>query len=277
MMTLTEVSIGELIADLQKKFGRDLSNYRLACLQRRVSLRMSTLGVSTLGQYRDLVNKNPAEIDRLLDTVTIHVTEFFRDQDVFDAITKDIMPEIVERKLHSPSRTIRVWSAGCSTGEEAYSLAILMIQYFRARDLDLAIDLYATDISKEAVAFGRAGVYQEKKISGVPASLRQRYFEHDEKGYRVAPAVRRHVKFSVHDLFSEPPFSLLDVILCRNVLIHFDGGVRNNVLVRFHKALAENGMLILGKSEAVMGMALVLYDLIDPRNKIYRKVMLTGS
>jgi two-component system CheB/CheR fusion protein len=277
MMTLIEMGIGELIADLQKKFGRDLSNYRLACLQRRVSLRMSALGVSTLERYKELIGENPDEIDRLLDTVTIHVTEFFRDQDVFDAITNDIMPELVERKLRSPSRTIRVWSAGCSTGEEAYSLAILMMQYLRTHELDLATELYATDISKDAVAVGREGVYAEKKVSRIPANLRRRYFERDGEGYRVAAHVRRQVKFSIHDLFSEPPFSLLDVILCRNVLIHFDGGVRNNVLVRFHKALGENGTLILGKSEAVMGMALVLYDLVDPRNKIYRKVMLTGS
>ncbi|MGD1048529.1 MAG: CheR family methyltransferase, partial [Candidatus Krumholzibacteriaceae bacterium] len=124
-MTLIGMSLGELLASIQKKFGMDLSTYRLACLQRRVSIRMAALGIATLDGYMDALAANPGEIDQLLDTVTIHVTEFFRDREVFDAIEKELLPAMIDRKLHSPSRTIRVWSAGCSTGEEAYSLAIL--------------------------------------------------------------------------------------------------------------------------------------------------------
>jgi two-component system CheB/CheR fusion protein len=276
-MTLIGMSLGELLANVQKKFGRDFSTYRLACLQRRVSMRMSALGIATLDEYMDVLTANPGEIDRLLDTVTIHVTEFFRDREVFDAIEKELLPAMVDRKLHSPSRTIRLWSAGCSTGEEAYSLAILVLQYLRTHDVDLALELYGTDISKEACAAAQAGVYPERKVARIPAHLKQKYFEPDAEGYRVAERVRRCVKFSVHDLFSEPPFASLDAVFCRNVLIHFDGNVRNEVFVRFHKALGENGMLILGRSEAVMGMALMLFDLIDPRNKIYEKISLGRS
>ena len=276
-MTLIGMSLGELLANIQKKFGRDLSTYRLGCLQRRVSIRMSALGITTLDGYMDALAANPGEIDQLLDTVTIHVTEFFRDREVFDAIEKELLPAMVDRKLHSPSRTIRVWSAGCSTGEEAYSLAILMLQYFRTHDVDLALEVYGTDISKEACAVAQAGLYQERKVARIPASLRQKYFEPDTEGYRVAANVKRCVKFSAHDLFSQPPFTFLDAILCRNVLIHFDGNVRNDVLVRFHKALGEDGMLILGRSEAVMGMALMLFDLVDPRNKIYQRIPLGRS
>ncbi|MDD4857455.1 MAG: protein-glutamate O-methyltransferase CheR [Candidatus Krumholzibacteria bacterium] len=276
-MTLIEASLGELIADLQKKHGRDLSNYRLSCLQRRVALRMSVLSLSTLDQYMTRLADDPGEIDRLLDAVTIHVTEFFRDQDVFEAISNDILPATVERKHHSPSRTIRFWSAGCSTGEETYSLAIITLQYLQKHDVDLDLEIYGTDISKEACTFARAGVYPERKIERIPVGLRQEYFEPVEDGFIVAADVKRRVRFSVHDLFSAPPLSLLDIVMCRNVLIHFNNAVRNDVLGRFHTSLEDSGILILGKSEAVMGTALKLYRLIDPRNKIYQKIILRSS
>jgi chemotaxis methyl-accepting protein methylase len=276
-MTLIETSLGELIADLQKKYGRDLSHYRFSCLQRRVALRMSVLALATLDQYMSRLADDPGEIERLLDTVTIHVTEFFRDQGVFEAIKNDILPATVEYKRHSPSRTIRFWSAGCSTGEETYSLAILTLQYLQEHNLDLDLEVYGTDISKEACAFARAGVYPERKIQRIPGGLRQKYFEPVENGFLVAPEVRSHMKFSIHDLFSAPPFSLLDIVVCRNVLIHFNSSVRNDVLGRFHASLEDSGILILGKSEAVIGTALKLYRLVDPRNKIYQKIVLRGS
>lgn len=276
-MALIQMSMGELLANLQTKFGKDFSNYRLSCIQRRVALRMSTLKIATLEDYMTYLSGNPKEIEQLLDTVTIHVTEFFRDAEVFDAVAKNILPAIVSRKLHSPSRTIRVWSAGCSTGEEAYSLAILVMRHLRSNGIDLALEVYGTDVSKEAYAAAREGVYAARKIESVPADVRRKYFEAKGPEYRVVSDVQRRVKFSVHDLFSPPPFSLLDIVVCRNVLIHFDHAVRNDVLGRFHAALGDNGILILGKSEAVMGSALAWYELVDPRNKVYRKIALRDS
>jgi two-component system CheB/CheR fusion protein len=276
-MALIEMSMGELLAHLQKRFGKDFSNYRLPCLQRRLSLRMSTLRIPTVEEYLAYLSANPAEADQLLDAVTIHVTEFFRDHEVFDAVAEDILPAIAGGKRYSPSRTIRFWSAGCSTGEEAYSLAILAMQYLHSHDLPLDIEVYGTDISKEACAAAREGRYGERKVARVPAALRQRYFDACEGGYRVAAEVRRRVRFSVHDLFSVPPFSLLDLVMCRNVLIHFDNAVRNTVIERFHASLGERGILILGKSEAAMGAALDLFELVDPRNKVYRTTVRRGS
>jgi two-component system CheB/CheR fusion protein len=270
-MALVQMSMGELLAHLQKKFGKDFSNYRLSCFQRRVALRMSILKLASLDDYMAYLTGNPREIEQLLDTVTIHVTEFFRDAEVFDAVAKDILPAIVSRKLHSPSRTIRVWSAGCSTGEETYSLAILVMRHLRANSVDLALEVYGTDVSKEACAVAREGVYSARKIENLPAEIKRRYFESKGPEHRVVSDVQRCVKFSVHDLFSPAPFSLLDIVVCRNVLIHFDHAVRNDVLGRFHEALGDHGILILGKSEAVMGSALAYYKLVDPRNKIYRK------
>jgi two-component system CheB/CheR fusion protein len=263
--------IHDLLGSLREKFGRDLSSYRLSCLQRRLSLRMSTLGIKDIDAYLGYLNENPDEIERLLDTVTIHVTGFFRDQEVYAVLSKELIPEIVARKLASPSKCVRVWSAGCSTGEEAYSLAITFLRYIEAAGIGLTLEVFGTDISREACKIARRGVYSAPKIDSVCPNLKDRFFEPTESGYRVSANVRGVVKFSVHDLFSAPPYSLLDVVVCRNVLIHFDHSARNGVLARFHAALGEDGFLILGKSEAVAGRAAELYELRDPRNKIYRK------
>ena len=273
----SEINMGELIASLRIRFGKDFTSFRSSCLKRRLALRMSSLGLSTLDEYMNYLSVHPAEIEQLLDTVTIHVTEFFRDHEVYDALAKEILPAMAERKIYSPARTIRVWSAGCSTGEETYSIAILILQYLRTNDIRLGLEVYGTDISKESCRIARKGVYLERKIARVPANLRQNYFEPDESGLKVSGDVRRFVKFQVHDLFSAPPFSLLDILVCRNVLIHFDSAVRNGVLARFHAALGEDGILILGKSEAMTGSALRLFELMDPRNKMYRKHILRDS
>jgi two-component system CheB/CheR fusion protein len=276
-MALIQMSMGELLANLQAKFGKDLSNYRLSCIRRRVSLRMTILKIAGLDEYMSYLAAHPGEIEQLLDTVTIHVTEFFRDPEVFDAIAKSILPEIVSRKLHSPSRTIRVWSAGCSTGEETYSLAMLMRRQLRLVGVDLSLEVYGTDVSREAVATAIEGVYDARKLEGVPEDIRRTCFQAKGTAYRVAPEVRRRVGFSVHDLFSPPPFSMLDLVVCRNVLIHFDQRARDGVLRGFHAALGDSGLLILGKSEAVAGAALDWYELVDPRNKAYRKTVLRNS
>jgi chemotaxis methyl-accepting protein methylase len=267
------MSLGELLSNLQRKFGKDFSNYRVSCLQRRVSLRMSVLGIAALEEYMAYLSANPGEIEELLDTVTIHVTEFFRDKDVFDAVGKNVLPAIIERKLHSPSRTIRIWSAGCSTGEESYSIAILSLEYMRLNAVDLAVEVYGTDISKEACATAGAGVYPEHKVERLSATLRRRYFEASGDAYRVVPELKRRVKFTVHDLFSAAPYRDLDFVVCRNVLIHFDNTARDAVLRQFHASLGDHGILILGRSEAIMGAALELFELVDPRSKVYRKIV----
>jgi two-component system CheB/CheR fusion protein len=271
-MALIEMSTGELLANLQRRSGRDFSTYRPACLQRRLAMRMSLLRLTTIDEYLHYLSDHPAEIDQLLDTVTIHVTEFFRDHEVFDAIAERLLPALMEDKRYSPSRTIRVWSAGCSTGEEAYSLAILLTHYLQSHELDLELEVYGTDISKEACATARAGRYADRKVARVPAALRHRYFERCEDGYKVANEIKRRVRFTVHDLFAAPAFSLLDIVVCRNVLIHFDSAVRDAVMAKFHASLGDRGILILGKSEAVAGMALEWFELVDPRNKVYRKI-----
>lgn len=267
----TDIELADLIARLHARFGRDLSSYRLGCLKRRIALRMSTLGLESLEGYFDHLAARPDEIEALLDTVTIHVTEFFRDAEVFEAIAKKLLPGVLARAGRGSSTAVRVWSAGCSTGEEPYSLAIVIEEYLRANRIGLGLEVFATDISKEACRSARRGAYDLHKTERIPPALRARYFERFEGGLRVAESLRRVVHVQQHDLFKDPPFSGLDCVVCRNTLIHFDHAVRSEVLARFHRALGEGGMLVLGKSEAIMGASAPLFSLVDPRNKMYVK------
>lgn len=267
----TDREIADLVAQLYAKFGKDLSNYRLNTLKRRISLRMAALRMQSMNEYLSYLNREPEEIEKLLDSVTIHVTEFFRDPDVFDSIAKIVLPEILERKRLVCDSAIRIWSAGCATGEEAYSLAMVALEFVRINNLEIAVEIYGTDISKEACRVARQGIYDRGKLGKIPLEFRERYLEPHPAGFRVNSHLRRTVHFATNDLFKDPPYSDLDMIVCRNVIIHFDHAVRNEVLMRFYGALAPAGLLILGKSEAITGSAASRFELVDARTKIYRR------
>jgi len=232
---------------------------------------MSMLGLTTVQEYVAYVQEHSEEIERILDVLTIHVTEFFRDSAVFETLAQRVFPWIIDKKLSENSRTIRIWSAGCATGEEAYSIAMHLMDRLRREKADCGIQIFGTDISEESCRIAKRCLYTEKRLSDVPRRFRKWFFEAAEGGYTVSPEIRRCVKFEVHDLFTAPPFSKLDLIFCRNVLIHFDQNARNRVIFNFHSALGEDGILVLGKSEAVAGAGHEMFELMDPKNKIYRK------
>jgi two-component system CheB/CheR fusion protein len=272
MSTTRSVDIEELVVFVQSKHGTDLSKYRHSCLARRVSLRMTTVGCRDLEDYMEYLEKHPEEVNQLLDVVTIHVTDFFRDRDVFDALSHRVFPEIIGEKLLDGFHTIRIWSAGCSTGEETYSIAILLLELLRRENLDMKLRIFGTDISEEACEYARRGVYADRKACGVAGHLMKRYFEVDGPTCTVSQDVKRHIKFRVHDLFSRPPFTMLDLVICRNVLIHFNQDARSVVLTHFNSVMNPGGILVLGKSEAITGPESRMFELIDSRNKIYQKV-----
>lgn len=278
-MTATRnlIEIEELVWLVQSKYGKDLTKYRASCLGRRIGLRMTSVGARDLDEYMDYLERHPVEADRLLEVVTIHVTDFFRDRGVFDAMSSRLFPEIVAQKLLEGMNVIRAWSAGCSTGEETYSVAIGLLEILRKKEADIKLQIFGTDISEEACSFASKGMYPDRKVIGIPEDLLKRYFELDNGYCKVRREVMRRVKFRVHDLFSRPPFSMLDLIVCRNVMIHFNHAARRTVLANFHSALNDGGILVLGKSEAITGEELSMFELTDARNKTYRKVALGGQ
>jgi two-component system CheB/CheR fusion protein len=221
--------------------------------------------------YIHYLYENPSEVRYLTDIITIHVTEFFRDSDVFDYLSESILPALVERKIRGTGNHIRVWSAGCSTGEEAYSIAILLDKFLE-NDVTMA-EVFGTDISEDACNAAKIGEYSREKLKGVSRNIVEKYFRETENGYGITPRIREKVSLFVHDLFSEPPFSGIDIVVCRNVLIHFKQIYRDEVIANFHSALSDSGLLILGKSEAVSGACLDMFKLLDPSIKVYQKIV----
>ena len=269
--------IDELVGFVMAKRGTDMSRYRSSCIRRRIGHRLVMLGLASVGEYLEFLQRHPGEIDRLLDVLTIHVTGFFRDGDVFEKLANSILPGAIERRLASGGGSIRVWSAGCSTGEETWSLVIALDRLIQATGADIRAEVFGTDVSEDACRTARRGVYGDDRVDGIPPVVLDRYFEKTAEGWRIARETRSDVRFRVHNLFSAPPFSMLDVVVCRNVLIHFEHSSRSDVLRNFHRALREDGVLVLGKSEAVTGPALELFELTDPRAKTYRKRTLCPS
>lgn len=265
------LEINELTWYINSRYGIDLSMYRSSCMRRRVIHRFQMVGCRNIDEYFAYLDDHPGEIEKLKDIVTIHVTGFFRDRDVFQTLEKKIFPGLIDRKIDESGNLIRIWSAGCSTGEETYSLAILLNYLLRKRGLDMGTEIFGTDLSGDSMKTARIGVYSEEKITEVPVQMKSASFVPEGKDYRISNNVRELVNFRVHNLFSPPFFSMLDLIVCRNVLIHFDHDVRGKVISWFHSALRDSGILILGKSEVLDEDAGEEFEMIDPRSKVYRK------
>ncbi len=265
------LSIDDLVLYVKSKTGLDLSKYRNATLKRRVSHRRFTLGHRDVHDYIQYLYEHPSELRYLTDIITIHVTEFFRDSEVFSYFSERLLPTLVERKNNSVRNHLRVWSAGCSTGEEAYSIAILIDKFMKGNAINVKV--FGTDISEDACNTAKEGEYSREKIKNVSGNIVGNYFSESENGYKIAPRIKRKVSFSVHDLFSEPPFSEIDIVVCRNVMIHFKQSYREEVMANFHSVLNDSGLLILGKSEGVSGACQDMFKLLNPSIKIYQKIV----
>jgi chemotaxis methyl-accepting protein methylase len=265
------VDMSELIWFVKNRSGVDLSRYRPSCLRRRVAHRMAVVGCGSLEEYIGHLASDKEELSSLVDVVTIHVTEFYRDYEVFEALECKYIPTLIYEKTMSGNGNIRVWSAGCSTGEEAYSIAMMLHRVAMRIAPDVSIEVFGTDVSDDACRIARKGIYSREKIENLPKRIRNEYFEKKGDSWHICGDLRNIVKFRPHDLFTTPLYSLLDLIVCRNVLIHFEHPGRDNIIRSFNESLGRRGLLVLGKSEAISGEMEELFDLEEPRCKIYRK------
>ena len=265
------LDVSEIAWFIRMKYGIDVSRYRPTCFRRRVAHRMAMIGCETIEEYLGYLTADAGEMEKLMDVITIHVTGFYRDRDVFQALEERYLPALLSAARESRQGMLRAWSAGCSTGEEAYSIAIMMEKAARISAPGTRIEVFGTDVSEDACRTARTGVYSDERIEDLPSRIRSEFFSREPDGWHAKQPLRGMVKFRPHDLFSPAPFSRLDMIFCRNVLIHFEHFVRDAVMKGFHEALVPGGLLVLGKSEVLAGDAERLYELIDPRCKIYCK------
>jgi two-component system CheB/CheR fusion protein len=262
-----EDALHEIIAQLVKNTGHDFRHYKRATVLRRIERRLQVRAVPSLPAYCSLLETDPSEVKALLDDMLIGVTNFFRDREAFESLERDVIPELFQGK--GPADEVRAWVAACSTGEEAYSLAMLMADQAALADAPPVFQIFASDIDDRAIASARLGIYPSSIVTDVtPARLRQ-YFSKDDERYRIRKAVRDRILFASHNLLRDPPFSRLDLITCRNLLIYLNRDVQARVLQMFHLALKPGGYLFLGSSESADSVAEYFIP-VDKKNRIYR-------
>lgn len=261
---------------LMDKVTRDrgfrCSSYKDKCLRRRFAVRMRARGTSSHREYARILDADPREYDRLVRSLTINVTKFFRNWDTFSTVAQKVIPALWDRG----ERELRVWSAGCSSGEEPYSVAILVHQHAAERkELSRleSVSIIGTDIDSECLGEADRAFYSDAALVETPADLRERYFPVVAGMYTMRPEVRSLVSFENRDLLgSPPPFENVHLLVCRNVVIYFEREAQDALFAEFHRVLAPGGFLVLGKVETLLGAARGLFSPVNARERIFRKL-----
>jgi two-component system, chemotaxis family, CheB/CheR fusion protein len=241
----------KVFAQLRARTGRDFGSYKRSTILRRIQRRMQMRQVEELPDYLELLRREPDEVRALADDLLITVTNFFRDREVFQALETEVIPRLFDGK--GAEDTVRVWSVGCATGEEAYTLAILLQEEAARREVCPRLQVFASDLHERSLELAREGFYPGDIELDVTEKRLQRFFHREDGGYRVRKAVRELIVFAPHNLLGDPPFSRLDLIACRNVLIYLQRDAQKDVMELFHYALKPEGYLVLGTSETLEG------------------------
>ncbi|HET7677697.1 MAG TPA: CheR family methyltransferase [Candidatus Limnocylindrales bacterium] len=261
---------GALLQRIRDHSGIDFSSYKPATIERRLRGRMSATSQPSMAAYARYLEGHPAEYARLISSLLIKVTEFFRDPKVFQYLRERTLPALIEQ-ARADGQELRVWSAGCSTGEEAYSLAITIAEAYGGEAPPAHVRVFATDIDHAAVAFARRGIYAPGALKSVAPAILARYFDRSDGWYEVAKPLRSMMIFGEHDLGARAPFPRIDLVLCRNVLIYFTPAMQRTALETFAFSLREGGLLVLGPSETVAAMP-DLFAEDNARLRVYRRL-----
>lgn len=266
-------TLNKIFVIVRNAVGVDFSEYKRATFERRLARRMALRQVEDAQEYLSLLQREPAEIHHLYDDALIHVTSFFRDPEVFETLKSRLFPEILKAKPEGAP--VRVWVAGCSTGEEVYSIAICLLELMGS-SLSHPIQIFGTDISERAIQKARLGVFADSAMREMSDERKRRYFSKTDNGYRISKTVRDLCVFVKHDLGRDPPFSRLDLVSCRNVLIYFDQPLQKRILLTFHYALSQPGFLVLGRAENISGFS-QLFSPTDKSNKIFARTAIRST
>jgi two-component system CheB/CheR fusion protein len=269
-----EEALRDVLGLLRARTGHDFTHYKRATVLRRIERRLQVNGLQDLSAYRDFLRGHTEEASALLKDMLISVTNFFRDREAFEALEREALPPLLEGRKADDE--LRAWVPGCATGEEAYSVAMLLIEYASNLTHPPTIQIFATDIDEEALAVAREGSYPESIITDIPPARLRQFFTKEAGGYCVVKGVREKVLFAKHNLIKEPPFSRLDLIACRNLLIYLNRDVQQQVLDLFHFALRPSGFLFLGSSESVDGESRSFLT-VDKKHRIFRATPARGA
>jgi chemotaxis methyl-accepting protein methylase len=259
---------------LTEKITRDrgfrCASYKDKCLRRRIAVRMRAKGTATPDEYASILDTDPHEYERLMRSLTVNVTKFFRNRETYDAVQSSVIPALWNRD----QANIRVWSAGCASGEEPYSLAILFHHHAERTHTTPRLDdlsILGTDIDADCLRAAESACYGDSALTETPAGLRQRYFPEVAGLHTMLPEVRRLVSFERSDLLGEPAVAEVQLVVCRNVIIYFEREAQDQLFSLFHRVLAPDGFLVLGKVETLLGEARGLFTPVNARERIFRK------
>ena len=261
--------MARLFGLLRGRTGHDFSAYKGTTIRRRIERRMNVHQSENLRDYVQLLQKEPKELDKLFKELLIGVTSFFRDPEAHAVLTESILPQLLQGKAEG--EVLRAWTAGCSTGEEAYSLAIEIKEAMDKLRVKHPVQIFATDVDAEAIEVARAGEYAESALAEVAPQRLERFFTHEESGfYRIKKEIREMLVFAPHSLIEDPPFTKLDLLSCRNLLIYLEGRLQQQLMPLFHYSLRPGGVLFLGTSESVGGFS-HLFQTLDKKWKVFRR------
>jgi two-component system CheB/CheR fusion protein len=262
------VALSAVFQALRKTTGVDFTHYRETTTLRRIQRRMVVHKLEKLEEYAKLLQINPVEIKSLYQDILINVTGFFRNARAFDALKTEVFPDVL--KNHRPQTSIRIWTPGCASGEETYSVAISLLEFLGDKTSQIPIQVFGTDVSDSSVSKARRGLYPENIQADVSAERLKRYFNKVEGGYRISKNIRDMCVFAQHNLLNDPPFSQIDLICCRNLLIYLEPILQSRAISLFHYATRVGGFLLLGTSEGV-GTPSHLFAPVDRTQKIFSK------
>lgn len=270
-MDLNEQDLKVALSFIQRQKGVDLSSYRKSFFLRRLRSRMQATGSENCLSYINFIEKDNDEFNRFLDTLAINVTEFFRDPEVFLAFRKVVIPEIIQRKKSTYQGVIRIWSAGCASGEEAYSLAILVKDVLVEKD-NFIVKIWGTDMDNEALKEAREAEYKLDKLKEVTKEQLKNYFIRLDNGtYRLKEEIKQMVKFTKHSLISDSPLKSMDIIFCRNVMIYLNRQQQEILFKKFNQSINSKGYLVIGKVEVIWSDLKGLFIPVVSDQKIYQK------
>ncbi|MGH7135190.1 MAG: CheR family methyltransferase, partial [Pirellulales bacterium] len=253
---------------LRMASGVDFSHYKRPTIERRLLRRMALHKIGEAAEYLKLLEQQPQEVLQLYRDVLIHVTFFFREPESFDVLAQKVLPALV--RARRPGDALRIWVPGCSSGEEPYSVATLLLEFLADKADDVPVQIFATDVSDSAIEMARGGLYAESAVRPVSPERLRKFFTQVDGKYRVSKKVREMCIFARHDLTRDPPFSKLDLVICRNVLIYLDQSLQRRLFSAFHYSLKTNGFLMLGTAESV-GLQKELFTVVDKKHRLFSK------
>ncbi len=265
---LDDVVYDQIAVILREQQNFHLEGYKVLCIKRRLAARIRAVGYNDPESYIDLLQGSVREQEQLLATLSIHVSQFFRNRSVFLVLEKQILPELLDFSRRNRSK-LRIWSVGCANGEEPYSLALLCQEQRQQRDL---LSIVGTDLSSEALTRAKRGFFPIDRLQGVPAEMLGDFFTEQGQQYQLSEQIRERVQFFRHDILADQPFYRANLILCRNVLIYFSRAQQQQIIEILAAALLPGGYLVLGRAETMALACRELFVCIDPAERIYRRV-----